>query len=195
MTTTTQTFRNLITKSMNTKQISKIVCAIMIVFSMIACKKEGPVTRDSIAPKSTLLINGGGFSKTYYSDSDYTYGQLNLKPNTTYNFTLTGADAGAIRLLEIQLPLEFTFGTISSVTAYTERNTTLSKIFSVTGTESDPYTSFIISGSFTTSSDNGDLAFSIFTGARDYGNLVAPIRVSCLVSSQPPYGYGWISIY
>lgn len=187
-------FRNLITNSMNTKHITKIAICILVVLSTIACKKEGPVTRDSIAPKSTLLISGNGFSKTYYSDSDYTYGQLNLKPNTRYNFTLTGADAGAIRLLEIQLPLEFTFGTITSVTAYTEFNTTLSKIFRVTGTESDPYTSFIISGSFTTSSDNGDLAFDLFTGARDYGNLVSQIRVSCLISSQPPIGYGWISI-
>ena len=195
MTTTISIFRNLITNSMNTRQIIKVACAILIVFSMIACKKEGPATRDGIAPKSTLLISGNGFSKTYYSDSDYTYGQLNLKPNATYNFTLTGADAGAIRLLEIQLPAEFALGTITSVAAHTERTSGLSKIISVTGTESGPYTSFVINGSFTTSSDNGDLGFDIFTGARDYGNLVSPIRVSCLISSQPPYGYGWISIF
>jgi hypothetical protein len=195
MTTTTTSFRNLITKSMITKQISKIACTIMLVFSMIACKKEGPATRDSIAPKSTLLISGNGFSKTYYSDSDYTYGQLNLKPNATYNFTLTGADVGGLRSLEIQLPTEFVLGTITSVTAHTERTSGLSKIISVIGTESDPYTSFVINGSFTTNNFNGDFGVDIRTGARDYGNLISPIHVSCLVTSQPPYGYGWISIF
>ena len=49
-------------------------------------QKEGPVVRDSVKPHSTLQISGGGFSKTFDSDSDYTYGQLNLKPNTKYNF-------------------------------------------------------------------------------------------------------------
>ncbi len=195
MTTTISIFRNLITNSMNTRQITKLACAILIVFSMIACKKEGPATRDGIAPKSTLLINGGGFSKTYYSDSDYTYGQLNLKPNTTYNFTLTGADAGAIRLLELQMPNSiFTYSSLTSVPVYTERVSGISKIFTVTGTEADPYTSFILSGSFTTNNDNDDLGFNLYTGARDFQNLSATIRISCLVSPQPPYGYGWIAI-
>ena len=190
-------FRNLITKSMNTKQLSKIAFAIMLVFSMVACKKEGPVVRDSVKPHSTLQISGGGFSKTFDSDSDYTYGQLNLKPNTKYNFSLAASDTGGLRLLELQMPNDLVFGTITSVTAYTERTSGLSKIFSVTGTASDPYTSFIISGSFTTQNvqQGEDLGYSIYTGARDYGNLVGAISVSCLVSYSPPYDYGWISIF
>ena len=170
-------FRNLITKSMNTKQLSKIAFAIMLVFSMIACKKEGPVVRDSVKP-------------------DYTYGQLNLKPNTKYNFSLAASDTGGLRLLELQMPNDLVFGTITSVTAYTERTSGLSKIFSVTGTASDPYTSFIISGSFTTQNvqQGEDIGYSIYSGARDYGNLVGAISVSCLVSYSPPYDYGWISI-
>ena len=78
MTTTSSLFKNLITKSMNTKQLSRITCAIMLLFSMIACKKEGPITIDNIKPNLTFEISG---IRTFNSDTDYTsLGNLYLEP-------------------------------------------------------------------------------------------------------------------
>ena len=69
---------------MNTKQLSRITCAIMLLFSMIACKKEGPVTIDNIKPNLTFEISG---IRTFNSDTDYTsLGNLYLEPGKNYNF-------------------------------------------------------------------------------------------------------------
>ena len=192
---TKTTFRNLITNSMNTKQISKIAFAIMILFSMASCKKETAVTRDTIKPHSTLQLSGGGFSKTFDSDSDYLYGQLNLKPNTKYNFILTARDTGGLRLLQLQMLNSLAFGAIISVTAHTESTSGLSRFFKVTGNASDPYTSFFISGSFTSQNvqQNEGIGYDIGAGATDFGNLTCSIIVPCFVTYSPYNDYGWIA--
>lgn len=175
-------------------QSFKLIVCLMITLSAIACKKETTATRDTIKPKAQITITGGGYSKTFYSDSTYN-GQLNLKKNTKYTVTVTGIDTGGIRLLELSLADDLTFGTFTGIPAHTETNAGINKFFTITTSVSNPYVSFLLSGSFTTYYTSVDIyeGMDIQVGARDWGNNHGNIFIPCLVTSQPPNGeYGWM---
>ena len=150
----------------------------------------------SIKPRATILISGNGFSKTFYSDTIYD-GQLNLKPNATYNFVLTGSDAGGIRSLEMQTPSGsdiMTFAGLHGTPAFIESISGLSKFYRITGVASDPYTSFALTGTFTTAdvSPNTGIGFGLSAYVYDYGNLHSGINVPCYLSVNQSNIYGWI---
>lgn len=192
--------RNWMTNFINVTPITKYTVTGFILCSIYACKKEGPATRDGITPKATLTINGGGFSKTFYSDSDYTYGQLNLIPDTIYDFRIVGTDAGAIHTLQSKLPKTFfTHSNLNGVpnfsdTTIIESNGDLYTMYTNSATEADPYTSFIFSGSFVATRTGADRNVTIKTFAVDFENRTARIQIACLVSMQPPVDYGWVKL-
>jgi hypothetical protein len=53
------------------KLISVFACVILL---LNGCKKDGPVTLDSIPPTLTLTIQGGGETYTLRHTEDYTLG-------------------------------------------------------------------------------------------------------------------------
>ncbi len=83
------------------KIISVFACVILL---LNGCKKDGPVTLDSIPPTLTLTIQGGGETYTLRHTEDYTLGALNLKPNTKYTINCVAADSGGVLLSQLTYP-------------------------------------------------------------------------------------------
>ncbi len=197
--TTTQTFRNLITGSMNTKQITKIACAILVIFSMIACKKETPVTVDSVKPKMQLQITGYGVNKTFYSDSIdyYSTGTLFLKTDEIYTYTVSISDAGGVRSLQMTADTNafairypeltgtpaFTYTILPPVTFIQE----------IIGDRGNPYISFLMSGKFIAQNKthNNTDTYVIQCLGSDYTPNLVGLNIPCVTTNQPPHGYGW----
>lgn len=195
MTTLTSSFRNLITKSMNTKQISKIAFAIMLVFSMIACKKEGPVTTDNIKPNLTFEISG---IRTFNSDTDYTaLGNLYLEPGKNYNFNAAVNDTGGVKRLQVSID---TFLRVSNVLSVPTNTTNyayvlglIHKVLTINGMESDPFTRFVLSGKIVPNNNiQQDRSTFIYCNGDDYNQSnTTRIIIPCIITYQPPNGYGW----
>lgn len=172
----------------------KLIACIGIVLSVIACKKETSPTRDTIKPKAQITITGGGFSKTFYSDSTYN-GQLNMKKNTLYTVIVTGIDTGGIKLLDLALSDDLTFGTFTGIPAHTETNSGINKYYTISTSATNPYVSVLLSGGFTTYNTGSgiDEGIEIQVTARDWGNNTCNIYIPGLVTAQPPNGlYGWM---
>ncbi|MFN8283015.1 MAG: hypothetical protein U0U67_07350 [Chitinophagales bacterium] len=175
--------------------ILKTIACIAILSGAISCKKETAVTRDTIRPKAALTISGNGLNKTFYSDSSYTYGQLNLKPNAKYHFILSGVDTGGLRTLEFNSLNELTYEALASTPhIYTTRTSAISRMFTVTGDASNPYVSFLISGDIITQNvdQNEDVFFSISGFSRDYAGLTGNVDIPCATTYTPVGGYGWV---
>ncbi len=177
--------------------IIKTAIIIILLQCMTGCQKNSPATLDSIKPKLQLTLTGGGLNKTFYSDSSYTYGQLNLKPNTKYNFTITASDTGGLKLLQFYMSSEHNFGTINSTPAHTNIVSGIQRVFTINNNNpSDPYTSFILYGDFTTFNVGAseDVAEYPELLTRDYNNNTAGISLQSLISQSPPFGYGWVKL-
>jgi hypothetical protein len=181
---------------MNTKQLSKLACAIMLVFSMIACKKEGLVTTDNIKPKMQLHIQGNGVNKIFYSDStDYfNTGTLYLQHNASYTFELVIGDDGGVNLLQATVDTNaFRFQTITA-SPELSRFPTFTEIgsYTINGDRSNPYRSFIISGRFIANNPNqDDEIFSFVSVGSDYTPNIVGLTIPCIINSQTPNGFGW----
>ena len=173
------------------KLIYSIAFGIMVLLT--SCKKNGSVTTDSIPPVIQFTINGGGFSKTFTGTEDYTTGQLNLKPNTKYTVNLSINDAGGVSRLQMQLDKVLLSHAFTGIPSVTVTETTLEKIYSIFGVSTDPYISFLITGSFVTPDINkgDDISFNIKTNGSDYTPNLVSIHVPCLLTQTPPGGYGW----
>ena len=197
MTTTSSLFKNLITKSMNTKQLSKITCAIMLLFSMIACKKEGPVTIDNIKPNLTFEISG---IRTFNSDTDYTsLGNLYLEPGKNYNFNAAINDTGGVKRLQVSID---TFLRVSNVISVPNNTASyayvlglIHRVYTINGMESDPFTRFVFSGKIVPNTyipNQQEKAAFIYCNGDDYNQSNnTRIIIPCIITNQPPNGYGW----
>jgi hypothetical protein len=165
----------------------------VVVLLLGGCKKDGPVTLDSIPPTIALTITGGGYTKTFNQTDDYSLGTLNLKSNTKYNVICTLADTGGVKLLQITLPKLLTSQVITGVPNDTVYSTTLDYSYRVNTYENDPYKSSILSGSFTTpDAANVSYSFSISAVGRDFNNNRSTILFNASVDNNPVGGYGWV---
>lgn len=196
MKTAKTTFRNLITNSMNTKQISKIAICILVVLSTFACKKETGITVDTIKPDMTFKIDG---VRTFNSDTDFTaMGILYLEPGVNYKFTTTINDTGGVKKLEASLDTVIKLSNIISATSHTDSLAydvlgSAHNIYTITGTESDPYTRFVMTGILTPRIYNQqDKIVYIYCNGDDYNpSNTSHIKIKCIITNQPPSGYGW----
>lgn len=177
--------------------IIKTAIVIILLQCMTGCKKNSTATLDTIKPKLQLTLTGGGMNKTFYSDSSYTYGQLNLKPNTKYNFVISASDTGGLKLLQFYASKDYDFGTVISTPAHTNVVSGIQRIFTINNNNpSAPYTSFILYGDLTTFNVGAseDVGESIELLTRDYNNNTAGISIQSLISQSPPFGYGWVKL-
>lgn len=173
-----------------------IIAITMASLLAIGCRKDGNATLDSIKPKVQLQLIGGGMNTTFYSDSNYTSGQLNLKPNTKYNFIITASDTGGLKSLQFVTSVDFDFGTVVSSPSHTVTSDIINKTHRIFQPDATmPYTSFILSGDFTTfpvgSSESFGIEFYITT--LDFRNNQGNISLQTALSQTPPGGFGWVT--
>jgi hypothetical protein len=168
----------------------------LLIFLLSSCEKEGTPSIDAINPVMQLTLNGGGFNKTFSSEEDYSLGQLNLKSSTKYNFTLSISDTGGVKRLQLRLPREFTLSGLSSTPMAVDTLAGLKQYvtINVPQTATTFYKSFLITGSFTTpDAANTDWGLDIYAEGSDYRPNRVSLGISCLVTNNPPMGYGWIT--
>jgi hypothetical protein len=174
-----------------------ILGAVLILTFAIGCKKEGRPTRDTIKPKMQLTLSGGGLNKTFYSDSNYVNGQLNLKPNVKYNFVITASDTSGINQLYFWMQSVINFGTVNSIPAHTSTIGLAESIYRIYQPDaSNANISFLMYGDFTTSNVgfNENVAFILNLQSFDWGNNQADLKISSLISQTPTLGFGWVEI-
>jgi hypothetical protein len=173
------------------KLISVFACMILL---LNGCKKDGPVTLDSIPPTLTLTIQGGGETYTLRHTEDYTLGALNLKPNTKYTINCVAADSGGVLLSQLTLPKLLMPQTITGIPNDTIYDTSLNYSYRVNILESDPYKSTLLYGEFVTpTTGNGSSSFSIAAVAKDFRYNRSAISFYTNVESNPVGGYGWVA--
>lgn len=158
------------------------------------CKKDSPVTLDSIPPALTITIQGGGQTFNFYHTEDYSLGQLNLKPNTKYTINCVAADSGGILLNQVTLPKLLMPQTIEGIPNDTIYDTPLNYSYRVNILESDPYKSTLLFGDFVTpTTGNGASAFSISAYCKDFRYNRSNIGFTTNVESSPVGGFGWVT--
>lgn len=180
---------------MNKTTISLAGIFTLLVLFFSSCEKEGAPTIDAINPVMQLTLNGGGFNKTFSSEEDYSLGQLNLKSNTRYNFTLSISDTGGVRRLQLRLPIQYTISSLNSTPMAVDTLAGLKHYITTTvpQTATNFYKSFLITGSFITpDAANTDWGLDIYAEGSDYRPNRVSVGISCLVTNNPPMGYGWI---
>lgn len=173
--------------------IKLFACFAFIVLLLNGCKKDSPVTLDSIPPTLTLTISGGGISKTFTHTEDYSLGTFNLKSNTKYNVTCALADTGGVKLLQITLPKLLTSQLITGVPNDTVYDTARDFSYRINTTETDPYRSSLLAGSFVTpDAANTSYSFSIAAVGRDFRLNRSSILFNVSVENNPVGGFGWV---
>ncbi len=178
------------------KKITWIICLVTIVAmaSLSSCKKDGPVTIDTIPPTLTITINGGGTSKTFYHTEDYSLGTFNLKSNTKYIITCALTDTGGVKMVQITLPKLLTSQSITGAPTDTVYNTTRDFSYRISKDETDPYKSFLLSGEFVSpDAANGSMSFTISSYGRDFRENRSTISIPTSVDNNPVGGYGWVA--
>lgn len=173
----------------------KFLSIIILSFIALSCKKEGPATVDNIKPKLTIEING---IRKFYSDTDYTaLGRLYLDPGVNYNFTESLKDTGGVKRMKFSTDSLLRVSNVVSIPNHTSNNAIVTgnpvQIFEIDTVESNPFTNFILSGKMVPNSNFlQDSTVFIYCEGDDYNpNNTTHIIIPCVITHQPPNGYGW----
>ncbi|MBK9793261.1 MAG: hypothetical protein IPP60_09195 [Sphingobacteriales bacterium] len=176
-------------------QIINISICIFFTMAFVACKKQGPATIDNIKPNLIFEVSG---VRKFFSDTDYTaLGRLYLNPAINYNFTESINDTGGVKRIQVSTDSLLRLSNVVSVPDHTSNNAIVTgnpiQIFEINGVESNPFTSFIMSGKMVpNSSTQQDSTIFIYCEGDDYNpNNTTHIIIPCIITNQPPNGYGW----
>jgi len=125
---------------------------------------------DVIAPTYTLSINGPGFGQTLSVNDGWRGGLITLKTGGNYSFVLSASDAGGVRLVQMQMPVNgvLTVTQINPERASRRSIGVFSEMLELTNNEEAPTRCLILSGRFTTPSDPS-ISATIGMAAMDYG--------------------------
>lgn len=179
----------------------KKIINIVSVFAFIAltffsaCEKETPLTIDSVAPTVRISISGPGVNEVFTQDGDYRdfIGSLNLQPLSTYNISVTSYDTSGMKNIRLTLANFLDNPSIFGTPNPTESSNSLNNYYEVETTESAPYTSMILSGTFVTpDAANESYSFYLSVDARDFRPNVTRLIVNTTVTDDPVGGYGWV---
>ena len=178
------------------KNTLKLFAALFIsILILNGCKKESAATPDAIDPVITLRITGGGSNKLFTSEETLPTGQFNFKPETKYNFTMTMADSGGLKLLRFRLSK----GDIQNLIVNTspvcvDYSTTLEHGYAYTETdETNPYKSYLITGEFNTPFvQSADLSLNFAIEGRDFTPNRTNLYINGNLTDNPAGGYGWV---
>ena len=127
---------------------------------------------DTTPPTFSFEIRGDGLSHTFTQDDDFSRMQLNLRSNTEYRFTYSGADQGGVSKIQWQLggddQIHFTRPEFPFDSWIIRDLPPISRMIEWTGNRSNPRTGGVITGIFRTGnfqSNSGTWRFFI----RDFG--------------------------
>ncbi len=137
---------------MKTKTIRKAIqFSILLLFVAFtqSCETEIP-PEDTSNPNFSLRIYGDGFDHTFNQDTDFDNIKLNLKRNTSYDFTFTGTDSGGVDTIQWSIAPSGYLRIDTRIPApwnYSYRSGT--EYIEWEGDRSDPLTGAALTGTFT----------------------------------------------
>ncbi|MFN8310764.1 MAG: hypothetical protein U0T73_12445 [Chitinophagales bacterium] len=176
------------------KVFPSISVILLMAFALSSCKKESPVTVDTIPPVLSMTISGGGITKTFNHTDDYSIGTFNLKPSTRYTISAIIADSGGTQNLSLSLQNFLMNQDMAGAPNDSVIHRTLETTYLIKTTAANPYKSLLLSGSFVTpDAANESFAFTISSNGRDYRPNVSNINVPTTVDAHPVGGYGWVT--
>lgn len=156
------------------KTLFKYIFVLLLTFSLSSCETDVPET-DIIAPTFSLKIMGDGFDRTFTQDDNFDNLQLNLRAGTSYNFILSGIDAGGVRQIQFQYSPSSTSITTPIPSAWTETNNGFTSTIRFNGDRNNALTAQILSGTFTATTMGGDLLIDTFyIRVEDFGGESGP---------------------
>ena len=179
------------------KSIQYLAFTIVFALLLMACKKETTFTIDSVAPKITFRIQGNGNDNSFDAiGRDMSpNGEYIFKPNTQYNFTVAISDTSGMGQLVFKISKNGAVQNFELNGSPTMEETIipLDYQYTIRTSSSDPYSSFFMSGSFTTgvSGSGPDIRFSM--EGRDFRPNQTNLYINGTLHGTPPTGvYGWI---
>ncbi len=143
------------------------ISILLITTLFFSCEAEIPIT-DTTAPVFTFQITGDGFNRTFDQDTDFNSLQLNLRDDTPYDFTYTGADDGGVELIQLQMDTpEYIVLETAIPSPWTRTNLGLSQMIEWRGDRNNPLTGNLINGRFRTNAQLVSIAVRFYV--RDFG--------------------------
>lgn len=179
----------------NLLKILSLTAVLILIF--VGCKKETAVTIDSVAPKITFRIQGIGNDNSFEAvGRDMSpNGEYIFKPNTKYSFTVSITDTSGLGQLIFKISKNGAVQDFILNGAPIAVETVLPSDYqyTISTLSSDPYKSFLMSGSFTTgvAGSGPDIRFSM--QGRDFRPNQTNLYINGSLHGTPPTGvYGWI---
>lgn len=153
-------------------KIIKCLPVLFLVLTSLNCTVDLPET-DNTPPKFSFQITGDGFNQTFDQDTNFNSMQLNLRQGSTYDFILTGSDAGGVKQIQWQYAhdyIEFT-NPISSPWIKST-NSSLSSVINWYGDRTDPLSGNILAGKIVAEGDlvSHEFFFTVTDFGREDGN-------------------------
>ncbi|GEM_PF-2560774 len=179
------------------KSLIKIATLLLAVATLAtSCKKETPLTIDNVAPKITLKLSGGGTEHTFETQGTgmSPEGEFFFRENTKYNFTITLSDTSGLGQLRFRITESGAVNDfeITGSPAATEIANPDEHEYSIITERTNPYQSFLMTGSFVTGTELGDSDIELSIVGRDYLPNTSNLFVNGFVYAQPPIGgFGW----
>ncbi|MCC6186912.1 MAG: hypothetical protein IT256_07155 [Chitinophagaceae bacterium] len=180
------------------KNIYLALCFALISVLFFSCRKETALTIDRVPPKVTFRIQGGGNDNTFEATGAgmSPSGSYYFKENTRYTITVTVSDTSGLGQLIFKTTKSAAitdYNITGAPTAVLIDNPTDYQHNITVGRE-EPYTSFLMTGSFLTATAGfgvpQDIRFSVL--GRDYLPNQTTIYLNGELHSQPPSGsFGW----
>lgn len=153
-----------------TKHFEKIKNSLYLLIALISfqsCTVDIPELDDT-PPKFSFQITGDGFNHTFNQDSDFNNIQLNLRQGATYDFILTGSDAGGVKQIQWQYAYDYVEFSDPIPSPWTQTTTSpLSSVINWFGDASNPLSGNILAGKMV--SEGNQVSHELFFMVKNFG--------------------------
>ena len=173
-----------------------LACAFLIFISFTACKKTTELTTDRVPPKITFTIKGGQENNTFEANGTgmSPSGEYIFRENTKYTMTVVLSDTSGLGYLRYRTSknAQVKLFTINGAPSVTEIPSTTENEYTIITERTNPYTSYLITSTFTTGvqGEATDIRFAI--DGRDYLPNISSLTINGAVWANPPLGvFGW----
>lgn len=147
------------------------ILILVVSISITSCDTDIPEI-DTTPPTFSFKITGDGFDRTFTEDDDFSTIQLNLKEGTSYDILLSGVDNGGVRRIQLEIPSDYMNLQTPINSPWQENNSGFTKTISWNGSENNPVTANIFSGTFIANGDQ--VSTSTYVRVEDFGGKSGP---------------------
>lgn len=156
------------------KTLFKYLFVFFLLCNLISCETDVSET-DTIDPTFSLKIEGDGFDRTFTQDDNLENLQLNLRVGVSYDFILSGVDAGGVRQIQFQYsPISTPINT-PIPSSWTESSNGFSSVIRFNGDRNNAITAQILTGRFTPMLMGEDmLSETFYIRVEDFGGESGP---------------------